>query len=477
MSRGEKDAINSEVAIKAGLWYIVSSILTGIIGVISTPIFSRMMTTDEYGIYSTFSSWYSLLLPFCTLNLTYSIGRAKLDFPQNLKKYIGSMQLLSALVTGIVMAVVMVMLSPISEYMELSPFLVIMLCVYLFFSPVISFCQNGTRYEYKYKQNIVIALYTTIIPIVFSLVLILLFPAINKADLRALGIVISTCILAIYLWYGTIRRKEVVYSKEYWKYGLQISLPLILHTVSLSILAQSDRIFIAKICGQSDVAIYSMAYNYGVMISVITNSISNSWLPWFHDNYFIGNCNVIKVNARKLVKGGCYIGLGCIALAPEAMHILGGSQYEAGAECVMPIVLGIVCQYIYTHYVNIELHYKKTKYVSLGTICAALLNLMLNALFIPYYGFEAAAYTTLVSYIMLMIGHFFITRWIMKIKLYDDQFMFLALGIMGIVAWILRKTYDHLVIRYLCICIGLASFVFAYRHDIQRFIVTKKNKK
>lgn len=140
--------------------------------------------------------------------------------------------------------------------------------------------------------------------------------------------------------------KEAVYNKEYWKYGLQISVPLVWHTVSLSVLAQSDRIFIAKYCGQSDVAIYSMAYNYGAMLSVITGSISNSWLPWFHDNYFVGNCEAIKVNARKLVGIGCYIGLGCVALAPEAMYILGGLAYEDGVDCVIPIVLGIVCQYI-----------------------------------------------------------------------------------------------------------------------------------
>ncbi len=55
--------------------------------------------------------------------------------------------------------------------------------------------------------------------------------------------------------------------------------------------------------------------------------------------------------------------------------------------------------------------------------------------------------------------------------------MFATLGVMAVVAWVLRKTYDHFVIRYLCICIGLASFLLVYRHDIHRFIVTKKNKK
>ncbi len=122
MGRDEETTINSEVAIKAGLWYIVSSILTTIAGVVSTPIFAHMMTTEEYGVCSTFLLWYSLLLPFCTLNLTYSIGRAELDFPHNSRKYIGSMQLLAAFVTVTLTIAVLVVLPQISEYMELSPF-------------------------------------------------------------------------------------------------------------------------------------------------------------------------------------------------------------------------------------------------------------------------------------------------------------------------------------------------------------------
>lgn len=467
-------SVNGEVALKASLWYMVSSALTGCVGVISTPVFARMMSTEEYGTYSTFQSWYSLLLPLCTLNLTYSIGRAKLDYGENLRKYVGSVQLLAAFQTGIIGFLAMVLLPFLSKIMELSPFCVVMLWVYLFFNPIISFFQNEARYQYRYKENVAIALYITIFPVVISLILMNYFPMINKANLRTFGVVFSTCVLAIPLWIKGIRRREISYDKECWKYGLRISVPLILHTASLSILAQSDRIFISKFCGKSEVAIYSMAYNYGLIISVIVTSISNSWLPWFHDNYYLGNCEAIRVNVKKLVGLGCYIGLGCVALAPEAMYILGGSQYETGVECVMPIVLGIVCQYMYTHYVNIELHHKKTKYVSTGTITAAFLNLILNAVFVPNYGYVSAAYTTLISYIALMCIHFFITTKVMKIKLYDDKFMFRVFGVVCFLAFIITRFYECRLIRYLGVFIGIVSFYVLYRGDISKMFHDKK---
>ena len=74
------------VALKAGAWYVISSISVKAVSIITTPIFTRLMTTKEYGYVATFTTWYSLLSVFCTLNLSYSIGRAKLDFPDKLDK-------------------------------------------------------------------------------------------------------------------------------------------------------------------------------------------------------------------------------------------------------------------------------------------------------------------------------------------------------------------------------------------------------
>lgn len=122
----------SAVALRAGAWYIFSSVMVKSISVLTTPIFTRMMTTEEYGIVSTFTTWYSLLSVFCTLNLTYSIGRAKQDFPGKLEYYIGSMQMLAAMATLCIVAVILLFIEPAAEVMELSMPGVILLLVYLF---------------------------------------------------------------------------------------------------------------------------------------------------------------------------------------------------------------------------------------------------------------------------------------------------------------------------------------------------------
>ena len=274
---------SGNLALKSGAWYVASSIMVKAVSIITTPIFTRLLSKMEYGAVATFTSWYSLLAVFCTLNLTYSIGRAKLDMRGDLGNYIGSMQLLSGLVSFAILAVSVIFINPVSSFLELSKSATILLVVYLFFGSSISFYQNGFRYRYKYKQNIAVAWYTALATVFFSLLFVLSHDT-NRDEWRMLGITLPTVLLSSSFWIHAIRHKRLVYNKEYWRYGLALSLPLILHTLSLNLLSQSDRIFISKICGTEDTALYSLVYNYSLLLSIVMNAIADGWLPWFHDN-------------------------------------------------------------------------------------------------------------------------------------------------------------------------------------------------
>lgn len=460
---------NSGKAFKAGIWYVISSVVVKAIAVITIPIFARMMSTSEYGTIENFTSWFTILSTCCSLNLTYSIGRAKLDYRESLDKYIGSMQLLSATVSTLFIVVVLIFMKPISVFLQFDTYVIALLLLYLLFAPAISFVQNGYRYRYQYKQNTFIALYIALSTTILSILLVLLLSN-YKVLGRVLGIVLPNVLLSMYLWGKALKSGTIAYNKEYWKYGFALSAPMVIHSISLNILSRADRIFITRYCGESDAGIYGLAYSYALMISVIFNAIAEGWLPWFHDSYFENRFDEIKINVKKLVVFTCYGGLACIALAPEAIMVFGGNRYLSGVSCVCPIVLGVVLQCIYTHYVNIELHLKETKFVSMGTIIAAALNVYLNILFIPKYGFVAAAYTTLFCYFVLLLVHFLLTRLLFKVHIYRDRFMFVAILITMIIASLLVTLYDKIAIRYIVVVIGFISFIITFRDIIVVYV-------
>lgn len=450
------------IALKAGIWYIVSSITVNAISVITTPIFTRAMSQEEYGLVSNLTAWFSLLMPFCTFHLGYSIGRAKLDFKNQMNYYVGAMQLLSLVITSVIAVVSVFFIERVSLLMELPPMLIIFLIIYLFSAPTISFMQAKYRYEYNYKKNIFIAWYIAITTTVLSLVL-LIQSEVENVLARSIGIIIPYTILSTIYWIKGVKEKTIKCNITYWSYGIKISAPLIIHGLSLNLLAQSDRIFITKICGAEYTAIYSIVYTCAYLISVIMNAISEAWRPWFQDNYYAGNYGQVNLNAKKLVVLGCYIALASIVIAPEIILLLGGDNYLEGLKCAVPVVLGTLCQYVYTHYVNIEMYMKKTKFVSQGTILAAIVNFVLNSIFIPKYGYSAAAYTTMVSYFVVMIIHYLITKYILKIKLYNDGFMFGSIMVTCGIGIGIEFVYNCIIARGLLALMGFISFLYYFR--------------
>lgn len=451
--------------VRAGIWYIISTIMVKAISVISTPILTRMMTKADYGTATTFSSWNSLLLIICSLNLGYSVGRAKQDFPNQFDRYIGSMQVLGSIVTGIMATLSLLFIRPVSGILELDKTCIVILFLYLWGGMIVNMQQNWYRYNYKYKQNISITVYTAISTILLSIVLVALQDE-RKYIGRCLGLAFPVFALGIVFVMDGIKDRRLCCNKTYWKYGLKLSIPLIMHTISLYVLGQSDRIFITKICGQEATGMYSLAYQYASLISLITNALNEAWNPWFHDTYYEGKFGEIKKNVKPLIVFGCMICIGAVALAPEAVLILGGKQYSESVYVILPSALGILMQYLYTNYVIIEVHLKKVNYISIGTMVAAVCNIILNAIFIPYFGYVAAAYTTLVCYGLLFIAHFIISRYILKIHLYEDRFVFICLMAASAICVGFTMLYERNIIRHAVLAVFCCLYLITNRKYI-----------
>ena len=459
-------------AFKAGVWYTVSNVATKAILVLTTPIFTRMMSVNDYGITATFTSWYTLLSTFCTLNLTYSIGRAKIDFKDQLNEYVGNMQLISLVISALIAAFGLIFVDPVSKLLELSPTLTRILAIYLVAAPTIALYQAKFKYLYKYKGNILITLYTTVFSVSVSLMLVFNMSE-QKYLGRIIGIVVPTVLLSLGLWINSIRIKSLKFNPEFVRYGLGISLPLVLNSVSLNILAQSDRIVITKSCGTELTAVYTIAYQLAILVSLVYDSIGQAWLPWFHDSYALGNFSGIKNNLKSLILFGCYIGFGCMCIAPEAIAILGGDQYKQGQWVVAPIVLGLVCKFIYGNYEHIELHLKKTTYIGVGTVIAACLNLILNLIFVPKFGFVAAGYTTFFSYFVLMLVHYFITKYILHVDIYEHSFMFASVLVETVIAVLLQLIYPYIAVRYLFLAVITVGIYMKYKNILLNLIRQK----
>ena len=78
-------------ALKSGIWYTISDFLLRAIGLITTPIFTRLLSHEEFGLFSNFHSWQLVLNVFISFNLVATLISAKYDFKKEFDQYVLSL--------------------------------------------------------------------------------------------------------------------------------------------------------------------------------------------------------------------------------------------------------------------------------------------------------------------------------------------------------------------------------------------------
>lgn len=80
---------------KAGFFYLFGNLFNKAIAFITIPIFTRLMSTSDYGIVNTYMSWVTILSVIVGLSLGNSIRNAHVDYKNDMDGYLSSIFFLS----------------------------------------------------------------------------------------------------------------------------------------------------------------------------------------------------------------------------------------------------------------------------------------------------------------------------------------------------------------------------------------------
>ena len=460
------DSKKTKKALSAGLWYTVSNVALRAISIITAPIFTRLLTTADYGVVNIFTSWQNIFVIFIGLGLSYSIGRAKIDFSEDFDGYLSSIQGLSSIVGVLFLIIMTIGRAFFSVLLDMDQNLVIALFVYLLFFPSIEYVQARFRFDYKYKINVAIAAYGALSTVAVSILLILYSPW-NRYTSRIYGMVFPSLILALLCWTYVLKRGKKLVDYEYWKYALKISLPMIPHSLAMVVLGQIDRIMIGRLVGESEAGIYSFGYSYAVIGSILINAVGQAWQPWLYDHLKEDDIPSIKKANKPLNSLVMVFTIVFIVAAPEAIMLLGAKDFWDAKWMVPPVAIGTLYQYFYNNFSAIELYTKKTIWIAVGSVMAAVLNYILNAILIPIYGYNVAAVTTMVGYLALMIFHLVFARVTYGKHVYDVGNVLLHCAIATVVGITIMVLYKGFVMRYLVMIAFVVMTVIVYRKEIE----------
>lgn len=443
-----KKSGNNKV-IRAGVGYTAANVLIKGLSFLTLPLFSRIMTTEQFGVYNVFVSYESMLSLVVGFAIHSSLKSANLRFKDEINEYTSSVSLIYILSGCIWLLLSLVFNRSLSEWMEMKGIVVPLMVLYSFGSAVILLYNNRISLEYAYKRYLGIALLNAVGNIALSLILMFTIFSKERDVGRIVGVSVSIFCLSAALVLSMFRKAKPRYNKAYWRFAMAFSLPMVPHGISQVLLGQFDRIMIQKICGNSDAGIFSLASNIKMIAVVLIDSLTTTWGVWFFEKMAADGKREVQRRAAQLCGLFCVLSIGLMAISPELILILGGEEYKAGQYVAIPMIVDAFILFVYSVIVQSEYYKNKTIFVMMGTMIAAVIDIVLNLIFIPRYGFVAAAYTTLAAYICYLILHCLISRRLVGFWVVPLKWLFAFAGIITAFALWNRFFIDTLWIRWL----------------------------
>ncbi len=468
------------VEVRASAVYVACDILQKCLSLLTTPLFTRLLTPAEIGQMTMYNSWSSMLTLFLTLYMAYgTFSTAMVRFEGDRCGYISSIQSVAAILCGAFLLIYFPFRGFFNGLFEMSTELVVLMVVEILAKFSLSCWIGLKRFEFRYIGPMVITLILIICSPVLAVLMVL--GSEQKGAARIVGYALVNILLGFGLFFVNLARGRKLAQKEYWSFALKFNIPLIPYYLSQVVLNQSDRIMIEKMVGLEEAGMYGVAYSMAVTLTFVLNAINNSYVPWFYGKIKEGRTRENRAITNGLTLLMAFILMAIISLAPEIIYIMGGRQYAPAIWVIPPVTVSQLLLMFLQYFVNVQFYYEAKHMLVWGSIGAAVLNIVLNALMIPVFGFVAAGYTTMFSYMAFVVANYFTYRWVLKKNgQVDDAFDYKTLilifvGFCGLTG-VCMALYSLPLVRYGIIAAVLLTLAVFYKKVIafvQKIVVRK----
>lgn len=445
---------------RASFVYLCVSIVQKGLSFLTTPVFTRIMTSAEFGTVSVFFSLEQLIgtvAMFCLSAGCFDIGMQ--DYKGDRDNFCFSLLVLSNFCTLICGGILILLYPHIKEVLGISLSLLVMMFINFMLQPAFTFWTRRERFEYHYKMPGILTVVSALIASVVAVVAIICFPN-NRITARVLGQYAPLFLLYVVFWVYLGNRARFEVNKEYIKFAFWFNLPLIPHYLSSYVLNSSDRLMINGMIGASEAAYYSLAYSVSALVTVVWTAINSSLVPYVLEKYENKKYKEVSDVVLPILAFFAAICLVIILVAPEIVSILGTAEYRESIYVIPPVIGGVFFQSLYYVFTNVLYYLKRPRIVMYASLSSAALNIILNYIFIKTFGYIAAGYTTLICFCLQALVDYIVVKKIMKQDIYDRNFLFFLSISVIIISLVSNLLYSFTIIRYILIaCILILLWV------------------
>ena len=384
----------------------IGKICTQLITFFLLPVYTAVLSNEEYGVVDLLNTLTSLLLPIVTLQIEQGIFRYLIDCRENNEKQI-------KLITTIIRFMIIQSIACIVIFLCISPFihneykyfLMANLLMGIFSSLLLQICRGlGDNATYAIGSFITGA-FTVVLNVIFIV-------AFRWGAYGMLGATaISNFICAVYIFlkrkiYKYIKPKQ--FDKKILKEIIKYSVPLIPNMISWWIVSASDRTIISAVIGIAQNGIYSAANKFSGVFTTLYSVFNLTWTESASININSEDRDEFfsKILDFVIRFFGCLC-LGTIAVMPFVFNILINEKFAEAYYQIPILILGSVFNILVSFVGSIYVAKKLTKEIAKTSIISAVINIFVNIVLIKSIGLYAASISTVIAYALM-----FIYRWI-----------------------------------------------------------------
>lgn len=381
--------------------YLGSSFSSKLIVFFSAVVYSRLMSVEDFGLLNLYISYLWIFVIIFSSNLYTAIGRYIYDEKGDFNHFFSTTILIILLLSLLSIFILIYQI----DYFEILLRLPREVIFILIITTIALILESVLTQIAVYNQQSTLIFKLTFFKSMgaFVLSLIFLFFIVNYQKYFAViyAELIISVFLILYISYKLRKYFSFKYNKAHIKYMMNYSIPLIPYMLSLTLLSQSDRIMIDYFYGNKETGLYSMAYNLGIVLVIIIAALLNAWTPSYFKYMNNKNYKKVEIGSNNIYLICFFITLLIVLFGENIASVVLSKEYESSLHLISVIAISGLASSIWQIWGRITAYVHKTYITSILAVIATILNIGLNYYLLPIYGYEIAAWTTLVSYLTI----------------------------------------------------------------------------
>lgn len=410
--RTRENALN--IPARSSLYFTATNLIAKAASFLFTPVFTRLLTPDEYGTYSLFSSYLSVAIVIVTLEIPGNVIMRAFQKKRGLE----NLCTVTAAAIPFVLALPCVaVIGAVRGGLDF-PFAYTALAFSLISVSFINLYTSTCKFLYRWRAPFFIAVLQSVVTPAAAVILIR-SEALGEYENAVLKIVtgsIISALIALILFSVSLTRASreargagmnfssyMSFAKELYKTLLSLCLPLLPYYASVMVISQADKLLISHYLGKEALGKYSLAYSAGIALTAVTGGIMSALCPWIMRKVRAGDFSSVRRALGAITDLALPAIVIFLAAAPEIFGILAPKSYLSAlpvlfisAAIPLPLALcGCLC--------SIAVAKEKTGGILLSGIFSATLAAILDFYLIGQSALYVPSLITAASYTVLML--------------------------------------------------------------------------